>query len=65
MTEAVTAASEEFAPPPPPDDEERLVFARSLSSPTMSISSSSVWLQAEEIIVFSVISHFELTNNVN
>ena len=64
MTEAVTAASEEFAPPPP-DDEERLVFARSLSSPTMSISSSSVWLQAEEIIVFSVISHFELTNNVN
>ena len=65
MTEAVTAASEEFAPPPPPDDEERLVFARSLSSPTMSISSSSVWLQAEEIIVCSVISHFELTNNVN
>ena len=62
MTEAVTAASEEFAPPPPPDDEERLVFARSLSSPTMSISSSSVWLQAEEIIVFSMISHFELTN---
>ena len=63
MTEAVTAASEELAAPP--DDEERLVFARSLSSPTMSISSSSVWLQAEEIIVFSVISHFELTNNVN
>ena len=63
MTEAVTAASEELAAPP--DDEERLVLARSLSSPTMSISSSSVWLQAEEIIVFSVISHFELTNNVN
>ena len=50
MTEAVTAASEELAAPP--DDEERLVLARSLSSPTMSISSSSVWLQAEKNEMF-------------